>query len=101
MEYLYTFLFYFVDGLETTRSWLIPHIDKSIPKPTESDPLFLRNTCSQTLAKAYLELLEWDKNKPYPEVIILINTLNERSSKYNLILIISRLFKWILYAMLI
>lgn len=59
---------YFVDGLATTRAWLIPHIDKSVAKPTESDPLFLRNTSSQTLAKAYLELLEWNKDKPYPEV---------------------------------
>ncbi|OWR53233.1 hypothetical protein KGM_213764 [Danaus plexippus plexippus] len=57
------------DGLQHTRQWLLRHIDKSDLSLPISDVNIIRNVTAQTLAKAYLELLEWDDNKTYPETL--------------------------------
>ncbi|CAG9571942.1 unnamed protein product [Danaus chrysippus] len=57
------------DGLQHTRQWLLRHIDKSDLSLPISDVNIIRNVTAQTLAKAYLELLEWDDSKTYPETL--------------------------------
>ncbi|XP_039748101.1 T-complex protein 11-like protein 1 [Pararge aegeria] len=59
------------DGLKYTREWLQRHIDKTDLTLPVTDPNIIRNVTAQTLAKAYLELLEWDNSKNYPETIAL------------------------------
>ncbi|CAK1589041.1 unnamed protein product [Parnassius mnemosyne] len=59
------------DGLQYTREWLQRHIDKTGLSIPVTDPNIIRNVTAQTLAKAYLELLEWDGTKNYPETIAL------------------------------
>ncbi|CAG5054260.1 unnamed protein product [Parnassius apollo] len=59
------------DGLQYTREWLQRHIDKTGLSIPVTDPNIIRNVTAQTLAKAYLELLEWDSTKNYPETIAL------------------------------
>lgn len=56
------------DGLQHTRAWLKRHIDRTGLTLPVSDPDIIRNVTAQTLAKAYLELLEWDETHGYPEV---------------------------------
>lgn len=58
----------FTDGLKYTQEWLKPHIDKTGLSIPVTDVNIIRNATAQTLAKAYLELLEWDESKSYPEV---------------------------------
>lgn len=57
-----------LDGLQYTREWLTRHIDKTDLVLPVTDQTVIRNITAQTLAKAYLELLEWDDSKNYPEV---------------------------------
>ncbi|XP_063366142.1 T-complex protein 11-like protein 1 [Cydia amplana] len=60
------------DGLQHTRAWLISHIDKTDLNLPVTDANIIRNVTAQTLAKAYLELLEWDKGSDtYPETVTL------------------------------
>ncbi|XP_061717282.1 T-complex protein 11-like protein 1 [Cydia pomonella] len=60
------------DGLQHTRAWLIRHIDKTDLSLPVTDANIIRNVTAQTLAKAYLELLEWDKGSDtYPETVTL------------------------------
>ncbi|XP_034836668.1 T-complex protein 11-like protein 1 [Maniola hyperantus] len=59
------------DGLRYTREWLQRHIDKTELTLPVTDTNIIRNVTAQTLAKAYLELLEWDNSKNYPETVIL------------------------------
>ncbi|XP_063622827.1 T-complex protein 11-like protein 1 [Cydia splendana] len=60
------------DGLQHTRAWLIRHIDKTDLSLPVTDTNIIRNVTAQTLAKAYLELLEWDKGSDtYPETVTL------------------------------
>ncbi|CAH0663852.1 unnamed protein product [Spodoptera exigua] len=59
------------DGLQYTKEWLKRHIDlEGISLPV-TDKNIIRNVTAQTLAKAYLELLEWDSSKNYPETVTL------------------------------
>jgi hypothetical protein len=44
------------------------NIDKTDISLPVTDQNIIRNVTAQTLAKAYLELLEWDGSKEYPEV---------------------------------
>ncbi|CAH0719033.1 unnamed protein product, partial [Brenthis ino] len=59
------------DGLQHTREWLLRHIDKSELSLPVTDAIVIRNVTAQTLAKAYLELLEWEESKSYPETILI------------------------------
>lgn len=59
------------DGLQYTREWLQRHIDKEGLSIPVTDKTIIRNVTAQTLAKAYLELLEWTGAKNYPETVIL------------------------------
>ncbi|KAG6440320.1 T-complex protein 11-like protein 1 [Manduca sexta] len=59
------------DGLQHTREWLKRHIDKTGLSIPVTDQVVIRNITAQTLAKAYLELLEWDGSKEYPETVAL------------------------------
>ncbi|XP_038218886.1 T-complex protein 11-like protein 1 [Zerene cesonia] len=59
------------DGLQHTKQWLQRHIDKTGLSIPVSDQNIIRNVTAQTLAKAYLELLEWDESKSYPETVTL------------------------------
>ncbi|XP_052744491.1 T-complex protein 11-like protein 1 [Bicyclus anynana] len=59
------------DGLQHTREWLQRHIDKTELELPVRDQNIIRNVTAQTLAKAYLELLEWDNSKTYPETVLL------------------------------
>ncbi|XP_046970835.1 T-complex protein 11-like protein 1 [Vanessa cardui] len=59
------------DGLQHTKEWLLRHIDKSGLSLPVTDPNIIRNVTAQTLAKAYLELLEWDETHNYPETVTL------------------------------
>lgn len=59
------------DGLQHTREWLKRHIDKEGISIPVTDKNIIRNVTAQTLAKAYLELLEWDGSKTYPETVAL------------------------------
>lgn len=59
------------DGLQHTQEWLKRHIDKSGLAIPVTDQNIIRNVTAQTLAKAYLELLEWDGSKGYPETVSL------------------------------
>ncbi|XP_041970121.1 T-complex protein 11-like protein 1 [Aricia agestis] len=59
------------DGLQHTREWLWRHVDTSELTLPVSDPNVIRNVTAQTLAKAYLELLEWDDSNQYPETAVL------------------------------
>ncbi|CAG9133907.1 unnamed protein product [Plutella xylostella] len=59
------------DGLQYTREWLTRHIDKTDLVLPVTDQTVIRNITAQTLAKAYLELLEWDDSKNYPETVTL------------------------------
>lgn len=59
------------DGLELTREWLHRHIDKSGLELPVTDQSVVRNVTAQTLAKAYLELLEWESGKPFPETMVM------------------------------
>ncbi|XP_068623106.1 T-complex protein 11-like protein 1 [Battus philenor] len=59
------------DGLKFTREWLQRHIDKTGLSIPVTDTNIIRNITAQTLAKAYLELLEWDGTKNYPETLVL------------------------------
>ncbi|XP_013171425.1 PREDICTED: T-complex protein 11-like protein 1 [Papilio xuthus] len=59
------------DGLQYTREWLQRHIDKTGLTIPVTDAIVIRNVTAQTLAKAYLELLEWDSSKNYPETVSL------------------------------
>ncbi|XP_048481273.1 T-complex protein 11-like protein 1 isoform X2 [Plutella xylostella] len=59
------------DGLQYTREWLTRHIDKTDLVLPVTDQTAIRNITAQTLAKAYLELLEWDDSKNYPETVTL------------------------------
>ncbi|RVE53049.1 hypothetical protein evm_002347 [Chilo suppressalis] len=56
------------DGLQHTKEWLKRNIDKTGLNLPVTDQKDIRNITAQTLAKAYLELLEWDPDKEYPEV---------------------------------
>ncbi|CAH1634762.1 unnamed protein product [Spodoptera littoralis] len=55
------------DGLQHTKEWLKRHIDLEGLTLPVTDKVIIRNVTAQTLAKAYLELLEWDSSKSYPE----------------------------------
>ncbi|CAH4001920.1 T-complex protein 11-like protein 1 [Pieris brassicae] len=57
------------DGLQYTSEWLQRHIEKTGLTLPVTDTNIIRNVTAQTLAKAYLELLEWDESKGYPETI--------------------------------
>ncbi|XP_072945317.1 T-complex protein 11-like protein 1 isoform X1 [Epargyreus clarus] len=57
------------DGLQYTREWLKRHIDKTGLSLPVTDQIVVRNVTAQTLAKAYLELLEWDDKNDYPETV--------------------------------
>ncbi|XP_053616402.1 T-complex protein 11-like protein 1 isoform X2 [Plodia interpunctella] len=59
------------DGLQHTRAWLQRHIDKAGLSLPVTDQNIIRNVTAQTLAKAYLELLEWDDKHGYPETLTL------------------------------
>lgn len=59
------------DGLQYTREWLKRHIDLEGLSLPVTDKNIIRNVTAQTLAKAYLELLEWDASKEYPETVSL------------------------------
>ncbi|CAK1542558.1 unnamed protein product [Leptosia nina] len=59
------------DGLQHTREWLQRHIDRTGLSTPVSDPNIIRNVTAQTLARAYLELLEWDDSNNYPETLTL------------------------------
>ncbi|CAH2055729.1 unnamed protein product, partial [Iphiclides podalirius] len=59
------------DGLQYTKEWLQRNIDKTGLSIPVTDPNIIRNVTAQTLAKAYLELLEWDSTKNYPETVAL------------------------------
>ncbi|CAH2087888.1 unnamed protein product [Euphydryas editha] len=59
------------DGLQYTREWLLRNLDKTDLTLPVTDPNIIRNVTAQTLAKAYLELLEWDESKNYPETMSL------------------------------
>ncbi|GBP42500.1 T-complex protein 11-like protein 1 [Eumeta japonica] len=59
------------DGLEHTRAWIKNHIDKTGLTLPVTDNNIIRNVTAQTLAKAFLDLLEWDDAKPYPETVSL------------------------------
>ncbi|XP_064074533.1 T-complex protein 11-like protein 1 isoform X1 [Vanessa tameamea] len=59
------------DGLQYTKEWLLRHTDKSGLSLPVTDPNIIRNVTAQTLAKAYLELLEWDESQNYPETVTL------------------------------
>ncbi|CAG4976307.1 unnamed protein product [Colias eurytheme] len=59
------------DGLQHTKEWIQRHIDKTGLSLPVSDQNIIRNVTAQTLAKAYLELLEWDESKDYPETLSL------------------------------
>ncbi|CAG9782538.1 unnamed protein product [Diatraea saccharalis] len=59
------------DGLQHTKAWLTRNIDKTGLNLPITDQNIIRNVTAQTLAKAYLELLEWDPDKEYPETVTL------------------------------
>ncbi|KAL4713415.1 hypothetical protein ACJJTC_010400 [Scirpophaga incertulas] len=59
------------DGLQHTKEWLKRNIDKTGLSLPVSDQNIIRNVTAQTLSKAYLELLEWDDSKAYPETVSL------------------------------
>ncbi|XP_063831726.1 T-complex protein 11-like protein 1 [Ostrinia nubilalis] len=59
------------DGLQHTKEWLKRNIDKTGLSLPVTDQNIIRNVTAQTLAKAYLELLEWDGSKEYPETVSL------------------------------
>ncbi|XP_045453624.1 T-complex protein 11-like protein 1 [Melitaea cinxia] len=59
------------DGLQYTREWLLRNLDKTDLSLPVTDQNIIRNVTAQTLAKAYLELLEWDESKNYPETVSL------------------------------
>lgn len=59
------------DGLQFTRAWLKRNIDKTGLSIPVTDVNIIRNVTAQTLAKAYLELLEWDAPMNYPETLAL------------------------------
>ncbi|XP_050355583.1 T-complex protein 11-like protein 1 isoform X2 [Nymphalis io] len=59
------------DGLQYTREWLLRHVDKSDLSLPVTDANIIRNVTAQTLAKAYLELLDWDESQNYPETVTL------------------------------
>ncbi|XP_050551784.1 T-complex protein 11-like protein 1 [Spodoptera frugiperda] len=59
------------DGLQHTKEWLKRHIDLEGLSLPVTDKIIIRNVTAQTLAKAYLELLEWDSSKSYPETVAL------------------------------
>ncbi|XP_075982121.1 T-complex protein 11-like protein 1 [Anticarsia gemmatalis] len=59
------------DGMKHTREWLKRHIEKEGLSLPVTDKTIIRNVTAQTLAKAYLELLEWNGTKHYPETVAL------------------------------
>ncbi|CAB3251704.1 unnamed protein product [Arctia plantaginis] len=59
------------DGLKYTREWLQRNIEKEGLSIPVTDKIIIRNVTAQTLAKAYLELLEWTGAKNYPETVAL------------------------------
>lgn len=59
------------DGLQYTKEWLKRHIEKEGLSIPVTDKIVIRNVTAQTLAKAYLELLEWTRSNSYPETVAL------------------------------
>lgn len=61
----------FSDGLENTRKWLLRHFDINNDNYSASPDRVtrIRNITTTVLAEAYIELLDWDKNNQFPEVI--------------------------------
>lgn len=62
-----------LDGLEITRKWLLKHLDTSVNVSPDNYETEIRNIAKTTFSRACIELLEWDQNTPYPEVIDLIS----------------------------
>lgn len=61
-----------VDGLQHTREWLLNHIKTNEPVPTDVEyETFIRNCSKTAFTRACIELLDWDRAKPYPETFIL------------------------------
>ncbi|KAG8237361.1 hypothetical protein J437_LFUL017595 [Ladona fulva] len=56
-------------GLEYTRNWLSKHVSALEEKGDKSANI--RNTITQVLNHAYLELLEWNEEEIYPETVIM------------------------------
>ncbi|XP_066261443.1 T-complex protein 11-like protein 1 [Euwallacea similis] len=60
------------DGLEHTRRWLLQHIKTSEPVPAAVEyEKFIRTCSKRAFTSACIDLLDWDKSKPYPETFIL------------------------------
>lgn len=60
------------DGLEHTRKWLLNHIKTDEPVRTDVErETLIRNYSKAAFTRACIDLLDWDRTKPYPETFIL------------------------------
>ncbi|CAG9762308.1 unnamed protein product [Ceutorhynchus assimilis] len=60
------------DGLQHTRNWLLRHIDTTKPVPNDVEyEKFIRDCSKKAFTSACIELLDWDRNLPYPETFVL------------------------------
>jgi hypothetical protein len=61
------------DGLEHTKKWLLKHVDTSEPPPANStsSESFIRSVVKKASWEAFIDLLDWEEDEPYPEVKIL------------------------------
>ncbi|XP_050307825.1 T-complex protein 11-like protein 1 isoform X2 [Anthonomus grandis grandis] len=60
------------DGLQHTRKWLLKHLktDERVPSKVDYEK-FIRDCCKKVFTSACIDLLDWDRSKPYPETFIL------------------------------
>lgn len=63
----------FVDGLQNTRAWLSRHFIRPTEDYNTPDRMLkVKNLTTVILNKAYMELINWDGNNVFPEVIKII-----------------------------
>ncbi|KAF5302315.1 hypothetical protein FQA39_LY10354 [Lamprigera yunnana] len=60
------------DGLQHTRKWLLGHLSKhNLNMENKERTEFIRNLTKHVFADACIELLEWNKDNPFPETFVL------------------------------
>ncbi|XP_063237869.1 T-complex protein 11-like protein 1 [Bacillus rossius redtenbacheri] len=63
------------DGLRLTREWVLKHLarlrESGVPQSSDDRETNIRNLVTRTMAEAYLELLEWDQDTPFPETVMM------------------------------
>ncbi|EFA01622.1 T-complex protein 11-like protein 1 [Tribolium castaneum] len=61
------------DGLERTKKWLLKHVDTSEVPPANSASYdsFVKTAVKKASWDAFIDLMDWDENEPYPETFLI------------------------------